>query len=334
MNETRRTFLTSTLSGAAALAVATPFASPALAAADEAAMLEAAKKEGKVVCYSNADPGATERTLRAFTAKYGIQADLQRLTGAALAQRFMAEYETGNHLSDLFISSDPVFPKDAIKKGLLIYSRDLPAMEAWPKDGYLDGLVPLNVNPYVLAWNTTLVPEGLKSFEALNDPRWRGKVMVGDPRVLAAARLWYLAIIEKFGEGFVRELGKHATFSPSVVPGLQQVAAGAMAIYAPTILLSANDIIEKGAPVGFAIVDPIVISQSLGAIPAKAPHPNAGRLLLNYWMTHEGQAVYSKNSYTLLDNVPGAKVLPSYTKMDPDAGERELGRINNLLGLG
>ena len=158
--------------------------------------------------------------------------------------------------------------------------------------------------------------------------------MVGDPRVLAAARLWYLAIIEKYGEDFVRELGKHATFSPSVVPGLQQVAAGAQAIYAPTILLSANDIIEKGAPVKFVIAEPIVISQSFGAVPAKAPHPNAGRLLLNYWMTREGQGVYSKNSYTLLADVPGTKQLTTYTKMDPEAGERELPRINRLLGLG
>ncbi len=331
MQETRRQFLTTAAAAAAGVAMGRHGAH---AADDDAALLAAAKKEGRVTVYSNADPGATERTLRAFSAKFGITTDYQRLTGAALAQRFNAEYETGNNLADLFISSDPIYPKDAMKKGLLVHSTDLPAMSVWPKDGYLDGLVPLNINPYVLAWNTSLIPEGLKSFEALNDAKFRGKVMVGDPRVLAAARLWYLAIIDKYGEGFLRDLGKHATFSPSVVPGLQQVAAGAMAVYAPTILLSANDIMEKGAPVNVAIVEPIVISQSLGAIPAKAPHPNAGRLLLNYWMTREGQEVYSKNSYTLLPNVPGTKVLSSYTKMDPEAGERALGRINSLLGLG
>src|SRR5262245_5563795 len=115
-----------------------------------------------------------------------------------------------------------------------------------------------------------VIPEGLTSFEQMNDAKFRGKVLIGDPRVLASARLWYLAVIQKFGEGFLRDLGKHAAFSPSVVPGLQQVASGAMAIYAPTILLSANDIIDRGAPIKYVIAEPVVISQSLAAIPAKA----------------------------------------------------------------
>jgi iron(III) transport system substrate-binding protein len=326
MATTRRSFILATLGATLAPAAAR--------AADEATLLAAARKDGKVVVYSNADPGATDRVLRAFTAKYQVPAELQRLTGAALAQRFMAEYETGNNIADLFISSDPVFPRDAIKKGILVRQDDLPAYDAWPKDGFLDGLVPLNINPYVLAWNSSIIPDGLTSFEALNDPRWRGKVMVGDPRVLASARLWYLAIIQKYGEGFLRELGKHATYSPSVVPGMQQLAAGSVAIYAPTILLSANDIMDKGAPVKVALADPVVISQSLGAIPAKAPHRDAARLLLNYWMTHEGQAIYSRNSYTLLKGVPGTRMIGDHVDIDPDAGERELNHINALLGLG
>ena len=158
---------------------------------------------------------------------------------------------------------------------------------------------------------------------------FRSKVLVGDPRVLASARLWYVAIIQKYGENFLRELGKHAAYSPSVVPGLQQVASGAMAIYAPTILLSASDIMDRGAPIKVAIVDPIVASQSLAAIPAKAPHPAAARLLLNYWMTPEGQEVYSKGSYSLLPGVPGTRgVLNGVVDLDPEAGERELTRID------
>jgi iron(III) transport system substrate-binding protein len=36
------------------------------------------------------------------------------------------------------------------------------------------------------------------------------------------------------------------------------------------------------------------IAQFMGAVPAKAPHPNAGKLLLRWMMTKEGQELYVK----------------------------------------
>jgi iron(III) transport system substrate-binding protein len=335
----RRDFLAST--SALAINAATPVIPmlalsprPAAAAVDEAALVSAAKKEGKGTLYTVTVPEPTENLLKAFTKKYGIEIDIQKLTGAALAQRFTAEYDSNINLADLFVSSDPVFPTDAMKKGWLSPADDLPALKDWPKAGYQGGLVSVAFYPYVLAWNTTLVPGGLKSFEELNDPKWHGKVLVGDPRVLASARLWYVAVMEKFGENFLRDLGKHATYSPSVVPGLQQLAAGSQGIYAPAVHLSVVSIMEKGAPINYSLPEPITVSRPVAGIAAKAPHPNVARLLLNFWMTKEGQEVYAKGGYTLLPNVPGTKLLSGFTDMDADAGEKQLSKINSLLGIG
>jgi iron(III) transport system substrate-binding protein len=306
----------------------------AAAAIDEAALVAAAKKEGSGTLYTVTVPEPTANLLKAFTAKYGIEIDTQKLTGAALAQRFTAEYQTDTRICDLFVSSDPAFPTDAMQKGWLVSADDLPAMAGWPKGANKGGLASVAFYPYVLVWNTNLVREGLTSFDQLNDAKYRGKVLAGDPRVLASARLWYVAMLEKYGDKFLSDLGKHAVYSPSVVPGMQQLAAGSMAVYAPAPHLSVLDIMEKGAPINYALSEPVVISQPVAAISAKAPHPNVAKLLLNFWMTREGQEVYAKGGYTLLPGVPNTKTIASFTDVDPAAGERLLPKINGLLGIG
>ena len=308
--------------------------SGALAVEQEESLAAAAKREGRGMLYTVTPPEPTAALLNAFTAKYGIPIDIQKLTGAALAQRFVAERESGLNIVDLFVSSDPLFPSDAMRKGWLKRSDDLPAVAALPKGAVQDGLAPVAIYPYVLAWNSSRIPAGLKSWEELNDPRWRGQVLVGDPRVLANARLWYVALLRRYGETFLKRLGEHATFSPSVVPGLQQLAAGSMAIYAPAVHSSVVDIIERGAPVDYTVTSPVVIGQPMAGVSASAPHPNVARLLLNFWISREGQAIYSRGGYTLLPDVPGTKQIATFDPVDSDAGERELPRINALLGIG
>ena len=172
------------------------------------------------------------------------------------------------------------------------------------------------------------------SIEALNDPRFKGRVVVNDPRALPASRPWYLAVLQKYGEGFLKELGSHAAMAPNAATAMQHLVSGLMGIYAPAVLPSVNEAIQSGATLNFAILDPVVVNKTVAAIPAKAPHPAAARLLLNYWMSVEGQEVFSRRSYTLMPGVLGTSVLPSYVDVDAEAGERELGRINALLGIG
>jgi iron(III) transport system substrate-binding protein len=318
--------------------IATPLVAAAgrraLSAETEAALLAAARREGRGVIYSNAEPDAMERVMKAFTAKYGLDADTQRLTGAALAKRFTAEIETNVHNADVFISSDPGFPREALRKGWLSRPNDLPEAARWPKSDLDEGLISLSLNPYVLSWNSNVVTRDPTSWEALNDPQFRGKVLIGDPRVLASVRNWYVAIREKYGDDFLRTLGSHAQFSPSSVPGMQQVAAGAVSLYAPATYLTTVDIAKKGAPVKFLVADPMVVTVPYGVIVTKAPHPNYARLYLNFLMTVDGQAAYNQGAFSLLPNVPGAKQLDNAAKIDPTAGDRQLPQLLSLLKLG
>src|SRR6202521_879883 len=103
----RRTILKA--SGAAAAAV---FASPIRAAAPEPtaitpALVEAAKKEGKVVYYTSIDLPVSERIAKAFEAKFpGIAVRVERTGAERVFQRIGQEYGSNIHSVDVVNSSD------------------------------------------------------------------------------------------------------------------------------------------------------------------------------------------------------------------------------------
>src|SRR6516162_11925041 len=100
------------LKAANALAVGAVFASPARAAAPPAeaitpALVEAAKKEGKVVLYSSMDLPVGEKLGKAFEAAYpGIAIQIERSGSERLFQRIAQEFEPNIHAADVINSSD------------------------------------------------------------------------------------------------------------------------------------------------------------------------------------------------------------------------------------
>src|SRR5579864_6250211 len=99
------------ITGSAALGL-TIFASPAKAAAPEVQaitpqLIEAAKKEGKVVLYSPMDLPVGEKLGRAFEAQYpDIQVQIERTGSERLFQRVEQEFASGVHAADVINSAD------------------------------------------------------------------------------------------------------------------------------------------------------------------------------------------------------------------------------------
>src|SRR6266849_578634 len=90
------------LKGSTALAVTT-FASPIVAPA----LIEAAKKEGKVVYYTSVDLPLAEKVAKSFEAKYpGIDVRVERSGAERVFQRIGQEYASRIHSVDVVNSSD------------------------------------------------------------------------------------------------------------------------------------------------------------------------------------------------------------------------------------
>src|SRR3954449_3195365 len=149
-------------------------------------LIEAAKKEGKVVWYTAVDLPVAERIGKAFEAKYpGIAMRVERSGGERIFQRIGQEYASNIRAVDVVNSSDAAH------------------LIVWKRDGILQPYVPEDVAKLypaehkdadgqfasfrvwlsVIGYNTTLVKaeDAPKSFADLLDPKWAGKIVKAHP---------------------------------------------------------------------------------------------------------------------------------------------------------
>src|SRR6185437_1518952 len=97
------------LQGAGALALSSTrvLAAAPPATAVTPALIEAAKKEGKVVYYTSVDLPLAEKIAKAFEAKYdGIKVRVERTGAERVFQRIGQEYSSNIHAVDVVNSSD------------------------------------------------------------------------------------------------------------------------------------------------------------------------------------------------------------------------------------
>src|SRR5262249_22540652 len=69
-------------------------------------LVEAARREGSVVWYTSVDLSVAQTMAQAFTAKFGIPADVNRNGSERLFAQFMNETETGVNTADVVHTSD------------------------------------------------------------------------------------------------------------------------------------------------------------------------------------------------------------------------------------
>jgi iron(III) transport system substrate-binding protein len=321
------------LAGSLALGAAGLMPSRLASAAEEAALAAAAKSEGEGMLYTVIEPTVIQAFLAAFKTKYGLDVQSLRLGSGPLGQRFASEAAANAASGDVVMIGDAGFLADAAQKGWIAAAGSLPALDPLARTLWDGTVATIAFNPESLAWNTTLVRQAPRSWEALIDPAFAGRVMVFDPRNSILGVMWYSLIRKAYGDDFLRRLARQATLAPSVVPAMQQVAAGAAAMYAPAIHVVVASLKDRGAPVDEVFLEPASPAPIHAAVAARSRRPNLARLLLNYAMTIEGQAILNKDAFSPLSGVPGTRPLPRMTAVSTEDATRERPQILSLLGV-
>jgi len=323
-----------TLLGTAALALA---ASGVLSTSAQAqvdnALIEAARKEGKGSFYAVTDPTIIQAFTAKFKEKYGIELEITRLISGALGQRLTTEFDSGNPVADLVFDTDKLLQESLAAKGMFSDLGNIPGLEAYPASTKSPYSVVVSHIPYSLVWNTSLVKDPPKGWQDLTDPKWKGRLMFIDPKVGGSPAQWHILMRETYGDEFIRGLGQNGTMAPSVVPGLQQIAAGAKGVYAPGIHQVVVGLLSKDAPIGEIFPQPTISSDTSMLIMKKAPHPNIARLLAAFTLSVDGQAVLNKDGFSPIPNVPGTLPLPKLANPDLHNAKEKIEPILGLLGL-
>ena len=175
-----------------------------------AALVEGAKKDGKMVFYTSVETEFARSLTAAFEAKYPfIKTDIFRSTHEKVLSRMNVERQTGTFTADVVSVGE--FETFHLQRRGFIAPYKSPQAAAYPEgfkdpNGYWTDLYD---NLIVTAFNTTRVKreEIPKRYEDLLQPRWKGRMVLDQNEDRWFANLVYL-MGEKKGLEFMQALAK------------------------------------------------------------------------------------------------------------------------------
>jgi iron(III) transport system substrate-binding protein len=146
-----------------------------------------------------------------------------------------------------------------------------------------------------LGFNSKLIPaaEAPKSIKDYLDPKWKGKMSIAGT---TTGLQWVGALLEMMGREFLEKLSAQEinvqNISGAALSGL--VASGEVPL-SPTIFNS-NVFThkQKGAPVEWRPLDPVIAGVGISGMVVNAPHPHAALLFLDYLHSKAGQEAAMK----------------------------------------
>ena len=254
------------------------------------ALIEGAKKEGKVVWYTSMAIDTSKPLLDAFLKEYPfIKADLVRAGEEQLMNRMLSETRAGQWFFDaVSTSSIGTLIERKMITPYLAPERDAFMDQFKDPQGYWTGVF---ANNLILAYNTKMVAakDAPKDYPDLLDPKWKGQILM-DPTDYD----WFGTLIAAWGrEKTVQYMQRLTKQQPSWRRGhgltAQLLGAGETGL-AWAYSFRIERMKREGAPVEWIeTFDPIVVTISGIGLSAKATNPNAAKLLINFATSKRGQ---------------------------------------------
>jgi iron(III) transport system substrate-binding protein len=277
------------------------FAEPLKAAAPPPAtvtpaLIEAARKEGKVSYYAAIELNVAERLGKMFEAKYpGIAVRVERSGAERIFQRIAQEQSSGIHAVDVANSTDAAHYLDWKKNDWLAPYLPEDVAQHFPADQFdPDGLYATSCAWLeTIGYNTNLVKreDAPKSYADLLDPKWQGKIVKGHPGYSGAILTTTFLLARELGWPYLEKLAQQKVMQvQSAGDPPKKVMLGERAVMA-----DGNDynlVLFKDQGKGVEVVypaegSPLIIVGS--GIFQNAPNPNAARLFQSFFFSPQAQ---------------------------------------------
>lgn len=286
----------------------------------------------EVTVYVSTDRVFSEPVLRNYERQTGVKVyavyDTEETKTTGLVNRLLAE--KNNPRADVFWSNEPVRTL-VLKKRSVLQPYRSPSAEGIPTvfkdpEGYWTGF---SARARVIVYNTKLVTaeEAPKSVLDLSSPKWKGQAAMADPR-FGSTSFHVAALYAELGDGkadeFFRRLkanGIRIVDGNSVVRDM--VARGEVKV-GLTDTDDVNVALEDEQPVSMVFPDQegigVPVMPNMVSLIAGAPHPEAGKQLIDYLLSPEVEAMLAKSEAVqipLHTQVKGPKNLPPLASFKP-----------------
>src|SRR3978361_1932113 len=289
------------LMGTGAVLAGAAFSSRVMADAPAAepvtpALIEAARKEGRVIYHAATALPVAEKLAKAFEAKYpGITVRVERTGAERVFQRIGQEYASNIHAVDVVNSSDAAH------------------FILWNRDGILAPYVPEDVAKFysaehkdidgqfaswriwlsIIAYNTNMVKaeEAPKSFADLLDPKWKGKIVKAHPGYSGTIMTATYQMQRDLGWSWFEQLAKQNIMQvQSSADPPKKLEIGERAVMADGNEYNIFQMKEAGRPGEpvYATEGPPLILRPTGIFKT-SPNPNAARLFQSFCFSRDAQ---------------------------------------------
>lgn len=316
---------------------------PLLSLADER-LIEGAKKEQELVVYSGMTVADATALLQAFEKKYPfIRARHQRSSGGKLIAQIQTEHRTRNYIWDVYAQAG-LEGYVLLEEGHFV-AYDSPERKFFPEghkdtEGYWTTIY---TSPMLPTYNKKLVSsnEIPKQYSDLLEPKWKGKLGL-DPREVE----WYANLKKIWGADRTKKfIVGLKTQDINLRQGrallTELLAAGEFSVLVNNYLQNAVESKQKGSPIEWLPIDPVIAGAGPISINRNAPHPNAARLFVDFSLSREGQEIIVKHGRTSarrdikgnpMEQIKNVKIVPSDLALGKTYREAYT-ELSQLLGV-
>src|SRR5688572_1466694 len=274
--------------------------------------IELAKKEGKVVVSLPASTELRASIEKLFEKRYGI--DVEPLVGRAstLVRKMVDEAKAGVRYVDLHMGGSESVVTGLLPEGVIDPVEpymSLPEVKD-PKHWWGGHIWVDNAKKFAystLAYQTESLwinsqlmrAEEVRSFDDLLDEKLKGRIGYLDPRTPGSGASMWSYLRELKGEEYLRKLaGQKLALSRDQRVLAEILAKGKVALVIGLTYYSYAPFVKAGLPVAPLPVpkEGVYVSGGSGhlVVLKNAPHPNATKLFVNWFLSREGQEVYTR----------------------------------------
>lgn len=288
-----------------------------------AADLKKAETEGTVSFYANMT--AIEPIIADFNGSHKINGIYTRISTSKYLATVLTEHAAGKLQADVLQGPLPVIQMLKDKGVLAPYkSSSAAGYPAWASAD--DTILQFGIEYVAPIYNTELVkPADVPTrYEDLVDPKWFDKIVMPDPASHATTISWLVGLKEAkvFADEtawmtFVKGLAANRPmFVKSFGPTPAPIESGEKLI---GISMPKYIITKAPAPLDWARVDTLLGTTRAIAVAANAPHPEAAKVFVDYWLSvHSmqlladkvGEYVLAPGVFPPIDGINTVKVLP------------------------
>lgn len=253
-------------------------------------LIEAAKKEGKLVWYTSTSVTDSQPLLDDFEKLFPfLKGEIVRASGENTLNRIMTESRAGRWDFDVVTINEV----DTLMDAKLLAPYKSPEAKNFIADfkdpgGYWTAIY---VNYMTIGYNSKLVSDkdAPKSWEDLLDGKWKGKLAMDQEEYT-----WYATLKKAWGkektQKYMQALAKqNIDWRKGHTLITQMMAAGEF----PISIVYAHRtqaMKQKGAPVDWvSTVNPIVVTLNSAGLSLKPAHPNVARLFIDFVLSKPAQ---------------------------------------------